>query len=117
MNVNGSVDSPTVTLELPATVARLRERASSAGLPLVNYLDRVAEVETADLPLDRLASELDWLANRTPEEIEQTRLRLFSKSPASRPIPEGQTLADMVEGKWPGDETDEQVREALERLS
>jgi hypothetical protein len=37
-------DTPMVTLELPAsTVARLRERADSAGLSLERYLDWVAD--------------------------------------------------------------------------
>lgn len=60
---------------------------------------------------------VDWLRNRTPEEIEKAREegRKASRPPA--PLPPGKTLSDMVEGKWPGDETDEQIREALERLS
>ena len=109
-------DARTVALELPAaTVARLRERAYLAGLSLENYLDRFADED--DPPVDRLEQELAWLVNRTPEEIEQTRQRLYSQSRAPRPLPEGKTLSDVVEGQWPGDETDEQIRDALERLS
>ena len=59
----------------------------------------------------------DWLANRTPEEIEATRRRLDAASRPPRPLPEGKTLSDMVCGTWPGDETDEEIAGALERLS
>ncbi len=70
-----------------------------------------ADFETA---LDR---EIRWLTTRTPEQIEQARERILKASRPARPLPEGKTLSDMVEGKWPGDETDEQIHEALERLS
>ncbi len=70
--------------------------------------------EDAKPPWERVA---DWLANRTPEEIEQTRRRLDAASRPPRPLPEGKTLSDMFCGTWPGDETDEEIAEALERLS
>jgi hypothetical protein len=113
-------DTTTVTLELPtSTLARLRERANSVGLSLEGYLDRVFG-EQDEPRRTCLEEELAWLAglaHRTDEEIEETRRRIFALSPPPRPLPEGKTLADVVEGKWPGDETDEQVREALDRLS
>ena len=68
----------------------------------------------------RLEAELAWLEglkSRTDAEIEAARRRLDALSPPPAPIPEGKTLSDMVEGKWPGDETDEQINEALKRLS
>ena len=64
-----------------------------------------------------LEREIRRLTSRTPEQIEEARARILKNSRPARPLPEGKTLSDMVEGKWPGDETDEQVREALERLS
>jgi hypothetical protein len=64
-----------------------------------------------------LEQEIAWLTNRSAAEIEETRRRLFALSPPPTPIPEGKTLFDMVEGKWPGDETEEEIRAALERLS
>jgi predicted DNA-binding antitoxin AbrB/MazE fold protein len=69
---------------------------------------------------DTLAQEIAWaegLKNRTAAELEEDRRRLFALSPPPRPIPEGKTLSDVVEGMWPGDETDEQINEALKRLS
>ncbi len=64
--------------------------------------------------LDRAVARM---MNRTPEEIEATRARLFQQSRPPREILEGKTLEDMICGKWPGDETDEQILEALEKLS
>jgi hypothetical protein len=55
--------------------------------------------------------------NRSPEEIAQARARVLQASPAPRELPEGKTLEDVVMGQWPGDETDEQILEALEKLS
>ena len=77
------------------------------------------EIETPSAEDSKPAWErvADWLANRTPEEIEETRRRLNAASRPPRPLPEGKTLSDMVCGTWPGDETDEEVAAALDRLS
>jgi hypothetical protein len=113
-----------VSFPLPTeAVAKLRTQAAVRGLALEAYLrlvsERTAEGEepTGDESNDRLEKEIAWLTGRTKEEVEETRRALLSASRPARPVPEGKTLADMVEGKWPGDETDEQVREALDRLS
>lgn len=66
---------------------------------------------------DALAKAMAKLLNRTPEEIEQARERIFATSRPPRPLPEGKTLGDVLLGQWPGDETDEQVFEALRKLS
>jgi predicted DNA-binding antitoxin AbrB/MazE fold protein len=65
----------------------------------------------------QIARTIEWLKNRTPEEIQRTRDELMRASRPARPLPPGKTLDDIVRGKWPGDETDEQIREALEHLS
>lgn len=57
------------------------------------------------------------LINHTPEEIEAARARLLAQSRSPRPLPEGKTLLDVICGQWPGDETDEEVFEALRKLS
>ena len=74
-------------------------------------------VTAPDAPTTRLEQELAWLANRSEADKEEAQRRLSALTPPPTPIPEGKTLSDMVEGKWPGDETDEQIRAALERLS
>lgn len=76
----------------------------------------VVEPQAVEEPT-ALEREIAWLLGRTDADKEETCRRLSALSPPPRPIPEGKTLSDMVEGTWPGDETDEQIREALERLS
>jgi hypothetical protein len=112
-----TVNGEPIALRLePASEQKLREKARSAGLTIEEYLEELAEREAAARP-SRLERELAWLASRTKEDVEATRQALLSASRPARSVPEGQTLADVVEGKWPGDETDEQVRSALDRLS
>lgn len=50
------------------------------------------------------------MTSRTPEEVEATRARLFAEMESPTPLPPGKTLEDVISGKWPGDETDEEVR-------
>ena len=54
---------------------------------------------------------------RTPEQILADREDLMRTARLGRPLPPGKTILDVVVGAWPGDETDEQILEALERLS
>lgn len=56
-------------------------------------------------------------ASRTPDDIAAARARVLAASPVPRALPDGKTLADVVMGKWPGDETDEQIVSALGKLS
>ncbi|MBA4188082.1 MAG: hypothetical protein C0467_08685 [Planctomycetaceae bacterium] len=74
-----------------------------------------SEQPTPALP--KLEHELAWLAERSAGDIAKTRCRLFGLTPPAAVLPEGKTVSDMVEGRWPGDETDQQVRDALDRLS
>ena len=73
------------------------------------------------LPADRdfltFEEALAQVTNRTPEEVTAARDRLILASPPPRELPEGKSLEDVVMGKWPGDETDEQILEALRTLS
>jgi predicted DNA-binding antitoxin AbrB/MazE fold protein len=72
-------------------------------------------VDTGDTSALDLAARK--LTGRTAEQVAADRDRLLASSPPPRPLPPGKTLADVVVGQWPGDETDEQIRDALERLS
>ena len=56
-------------------------------------------------------------ANRTPEQKRIDAEKALSRAWPARPLPEGKTLDDVVRGMWPGDETDEQITEALRELS
>lgn len=73
--------------------------------------------EPAPPVIDSLAEAIARLKNRTPEQVAADRDRLLALSPPPRPLPPGKTLEDVLAGLWPGDETDEQVHEALEKLS
>jgi hypothetical protein len=59
---------------------------------------------------------VERVANRTPEEREAIRQELLKAIPEPLPLPEGKTVFDMF-FRIRGDETEEQVYEALERLS
>src|SRR5262245_6109568 len=70
-----------------------------------------------DFDLGALERAIAQMMNRTPEEVEETRARLFQEMEPTRPLPPGKTLFDVVWGQWPGDETDEEVLAALAKLS
>jgi hypothetical protein len=103
------------TIELTdETDARLREKAARAGLSVGQWLQRLAEKEAGIDPVDELVRA--WKA-RTPEQIAAAREAVMKTVIPPRPLPPGKTLDDVVCGTWPGDETDEEIFAALERLS
>jgi hypothetical protein len=109
-----------VTLELtPETENRLRLRASRRGETLEAYLNYLAEREAAgaqETP-DMLEQGLEWLTRRGAEEVGAARKRVLGASSPPRDMPAGETIISMVEGKWPGTETDTEIQQALDRLS
>jgi bifunctional DNA-binding transcriptional regulator/antitoxin component of YhaV-PrlF toxin-antitoxin module len=60
---------------------------------------------------------IDAMTNRTPEQLAAAQAHAMETYKPVRTVPAGKTLADMVAGKWPGDETDAQVFAALQELS
>src|SRR5438876_8042872 len=74
----------------------------------VEILDQAKTDDDDDINPHALEEAIAALVNRTPEEIEQTRQRLFQEMEPPRPLPEGKTLFDVICGQWPGDETDEE---------
>ena len=87
-------------------------------MPVETYLRTLVERDTAvDARPDALAEAIQRLTSRTPAEIDVDRARILALTEEPRPLPEGKTLADVVVGQWPGDETDEEMRELLEELS
>jgi hypothetical protein len=55
--------------------------------------------------------------SRGEADVLSARERILGASPPPRDVPAGQTVLDVVEGKWPGTETDAEIREALGRIS
>lgn len=104
---------PAVTVELPpATEQRLWDRA--AGLSAGDYLAALADQSLADAPL---AAAVARLIGRTPEQVAADRAAVLATARRGRPLAAGKTLAEAVEGTWPGDEPDAAVRAALDWLS
>ena len=80
------------------------------------------EARVADEPrktdgMETLADIVHRMTNRTPEQKLADRERLMKTARRGRPLPEGKTLDDVLRGQWPGDETDQEIRDILARLS
>lgn len=87
------------------------------ALPDKRYHVEIVGVNEPEPPYNSLDEAIRKMLSRTPEEILATRAEILAKSPVPTPLPAGKTLEDMVAGTWPGNETDEEIRQALERLS
>ncbi len=70
-----------------------------------------------DNDTDALAQAVVRMTNRTPEQIAEAQARAAAIIEPGRLLPPGTTIFDAVAGKWPGEEMDEEVTEALNRLS
>ena len=108
----------TVALQLPdETERQLRTRASANGMSLELLLEQIAGREAGEpsAVVGPLANGMAWLSGRTSEDIDAARSRLLDQP--VHPLPHGQSLVKTVEGTWPGNESDAQISEALERLS
>jgi hypothetical protein len=109
-----------VTVQLtPETEQQLRLQAVRRGQTLETYLRELAEKEARSdaASADMLVQGLEWLTHRGPEDMRAARERILGASPAPRDVPAGKTVLDMIEGKWPGSETDAEIRDALDRIS
>jgi hypothetical protein len=109
-----------VTVQLtPETEQQLRLQASWRGQTLETYLCHLAEKQAngdAEVP-GMLSQGLEWLTHRGPEEVRSARERILGATPPPRDVPAGKTVLDMMEGKWPGTETDAEILDALGRIS
>lgn len=109
-----------ITLELPPDVeGRLAALASDRNESVASFAARLVEegLPGVLVPNPELARAIARMASRTPEELEQAQQRARESLRARRLPPEGMTPLAAVVGQWPGDESDEEVYEALERLS
>lgn len=109
----------TIEILLPTEIVeRARERATRTGRSLDAYLaDLVRHDVIPNDSDDALSAAIKRMTSRTPAEIQADREAVLKTSRKARPLPEGKTLFDVVEGTWPGEETDEEIREMLEKLS
>lgn len=116
----------TLTLQLPPhTERKLRDLAAQTGQDvsdytltvIENHLEAHTEYAAAADGEDLLAEAVARLVSRTPDEVIEARARAAQFVRPGKPLPPGQTILDAIGGKWPGDESDEQVAEALRRLS
>lgn len=111
----------TLVIELtPEQEARLDAAARAQG---IEAAECARQLVTNHLPplQPRQGADLDQaivrMIHRSPEQIEEQRSRSETFITPGRPLPPGQTVYDAVFGQWPGDETNDEVLEALERLS
>ena len=66
---------------------------------------------------DLLTVAVARMTGRTADQIAEAQDRAAQFIRPGKPLPPGQTIFDAVAGKWPGNESDEQVDEALRKLS
>ena len=81
------------------------------------YRMTLTSEEVKEEATETLGAAITRMTSRTPEEIAAARERLLAAAPPPEELPPGTTIFDVMMGKWPGDETDEQIFDALERLS
>jgi hypothetical protein len=116
MVVNISSEAEKILGELAARNGRSMPEV--AGELLEEKLKEAALLAlTDDADVDALELAIAQMMTRTPEEVEETRARLFQEMAPPRPLPPGKTLFDVVRGQWPGNESDEEVLTALAKLS
>jgi hypothetical protein len=94
----------TFTLDLSAEVAeRLHEEAARCGQEPAEYLKALVEGQVALQALQALK------IRRPPQTLADLKPRI--------PPPAGSSGLDQVIGRWPGDETDDEIQAALEAIS
>lgn len=94
----------TITIDLsPAVEQDLREAAADRGIEPAALLENLLSRELRQESLKRLKG------RKVAQSITDLKPR--------RPTPEGSTPLAEVVGKWPGTESDEEIRKALNELS
>jgi hypothetical protein len=94
----------TVQVEIPPDLEeRLRNEAADRGQNEEAYLSQVVQREL-------LMRDLEALKRRTPPSS-------LGELRARTPTEAGKSWVEEVAGKWPGDESDEEIYRALEELS
>lgn len=104
------------------TGRKLRARAAEVGTDAADYVVTLVEreigigdpPESEQSPLDRAVAHM---RSRTPQELAAARSEAMERYRPLRTPPAGKTLADVVSGQWPGDESDQDIQAALKDLS
>jgi hypothetical protein len=96
---------------------RWEEILSQKSAELAGRYVRVYVDPDEEEPAETLEAAMERLNSRTPEQIDAARKRILDATPEPHPLPKGKTLADVIMGQWPGDETDAEINEALRKLS
>ena len=114
----------TITVTLTQeTETKLEALAGRSGKSVADCARELLEagaehIKAEDTPeTDPVQNYLNALNRRTPEEIAEIQHHILAASTPRRTPPSGKTLEDMVFGKWPGSETDEEIKAALEEMS
>lgn len=98
----------------------IREFKSQYELPpgasAQDVMDSLEDDRADDEDPDSLNRAIAKMKSRTPEERAAMRERVLKGTPEPLPIPAGKTIFDMIP-RIRGKETDQEVFEALERLS
>jgi hypothetical protein len=94
----------TIQIEFPPDVeARLREEAERHGQDAAAYVRQVVERELMQQALLALKD------RKHPQSLDELKPRI--------PSPPGTSWLANVVGKWPGNESDEEIDKALEEMS
>ena len=106
----------------PETEKAIVKLAAKNGQDVSVLAGRYLEIalksqQFADDEPDALNRAIAKMKGRTPEQIAEARDQLFQAAKPPRPLPAGQSIFDAIGSQWPGDETDEEVLAALDKLS
>ena len=117
----------TLTIRLtPEEEARLLAAAETQGVDPAECAKRLLSKQLPPLAPkkavrghvseDLLAEAVTRMTRRT-RDVSDAQARAAEFIRPGKPLAPGQTIFDAVGGKWPGDETDQQLSEALRKLS
>ena len=84
--------------------------------PIEELFQATGNMEDTD-DSDALSRAIARMINRSPEENAKAQARSITECKPEHSLQPGQTIFDVVGGKWPGDESDQQIKDALEKLS
>jgi hypothetical protein len=102
--IQGERTEMSIQIELsPEAEVRLTEQAATQGQAAAEYVQQMLERELMRQALVALKD------RQAPKSLSDLKPRI--------PSPPGTSWLEQVRGQWPGDETDEEVFEALGRLS